>query len=234
MEEKKILVVDDDPDVLDLLEETLEGKFIVLKADNGYSALSKTKQEHPDVIIMDIMLPRLDGYQTCVRLKDSPETKNIPILIISAHTNKEIVLKLLKLGIKDYLAKPFDVDELVKRIDQMYQNFKSEHQINSNLNINMKITENILTVALTGDYEKTDNSLIVQEVEKKLTSEISKVIFNINGIKLFGLEQVNYFKDISEYLQKRNKKIKINAGDTRSLRVNLIKNSDLGDMLVSY
>ncbi len=235
MNERKVLVADDDPDIVELIDETLSANnFTVLKTDNGYSVISKARSEHPDLIILDLMLPRLDGYQTCKRLKEFADTKNIPVLIISGHTSKEMVLKLLALGIKNYLAKPFDINELVKRVNLLYQTSETKNKKETKLRINFNLSDNILTVILSGDFERTDVSLLAEEIEARLSENIKKVIINIANLKSFGIEQVNYLKEINEYFSQKEIKIKISAGDTRNLRANLIRNSELRDLLVAY
>lgn len=235
MNERKVLVADDDTDIIELIDETLTANnFTVLKTDNGYSVISKARNEHPDLIILDLRLPRLDGYQTCKRLKEFSDTKNIPVLIISGYTSKEMILKLLALGIKNYLAKPFDINELVRRVNLLYRTSEIKNRKETRLKINFKISNNILTVILGGEFEHTDVSLLIEEIETRLSDNIKKVIINIANLKLFGVEQVNYLKEINEYFSQKEIKIRISAGDTRCLRANLIRNSELRDLLVDY
>ncbi len=235
MIERKVLVADDDPDIVELIEETLtDNNFIVLKADNGYSVLSKTKTEHPGVIILDIMMPRLDGYQTCQRLKESESTKNIPILIISGHIQKELLLKLMALGIKNYMAKPFNVDELLKRVETLYDN--STLQINKpeNLKIDLKIMDNILTAKLKGELEERHIKYVIDKISTRITKDIKKIMFNISDLDFFGVDHINYLKTMRDYFSDKGIETKVSTGDSHNLRANLIKNSEISDMLSVY
>jgi len=235
MIERKVLVADDDPDIVELIEETLtDNNFIVLKADNGYSVLSKTKTEHPGVIILDIMMPRLDGYQTCQRLKESESTKNIPILIISGHIQKELLLKLMALGIKNYMAKPFNVDELLKRVETLYDN--STLQINKpeNLKIDLKIMDNILTAKLKGELEENHIKYVIDKISTRITKDIKKIMFNISDLDVFGVDHINYLKTMRDYFSDKGIETKVSTGDSHNLRANLIKNSEISDMLSVY
>ncbi len=236
MNRRKILVVDDDPDIVELIDETFSAKnYTVLKTDNGYSAISKARNEHPDIIILDLMLPRLDGYQTCKKLKEFSETKNIPVLIISAHTNKEMLLKLLALGIKNYLAKPFDINELIKRVNILYRNSKKNIKIESNLKISIKkISGDIMTFILRGEFERADTSWLINELENRLIQDTKKIIINIDELKTVGIDHIKYLKEIHQYFSQKDIRVKISLSDLKGLRANLIKNSEIRDLLIGY
>ena len=122
MYERKILVADDDPNVVKLIEAILsERHFTVVKTNDGCAVVSKAKEEHPDLIILDIMLPHVNGFQICEELKQISETKNIPLLAISAHTSRQLILNLHAIGVNNYLPKPFDIHEFVSRVEDLYQ-----------------------------------------------------------------------------------------------------------------
>jgi len=121
MNERKILIADDDPNIVKLIETVLsERHFTVVKTNDGCAVISKAKKEHPDLIILDMMLPHVDGYQICEQLKELTETKSIPILVISAHTSRQLILNLHAIGINNYMAKPFNIQELVNRVEFLY------------------------------------------------------------------------------------------------------------------
>ena len=103
----KILIIEDDSDALRLIKYTLtqEGYQLVTGVD-GLEGLKKAKEESPDLIILDVMLPGLDGYEVCNELRRNPETHSVPILMISAKARQEDKNTGLRLGANDYLAKP--------------------------------------------------------------------------------------------------------------------------------
>ena len=116
---KKILVVDDNMDMVDLLKSILEIEgYDVIEAFNGKEALDKSKQQKPDYIILDIMMPVMDGWEACKKLKGCQKTLHIPIAILTARINPEDKKKAFQLGAEDYLTKPFDPDELLQRIKE--------------------------------------------------------------------------------------------------------------------
>ena len=115
MSEYKIMIVDDEPDILDLLEKalTIEGFHNILKVDSGNSAVSTCKKENPDVIILDVMLPDIDGYEVCKRIR---QFSHCPILFLSSKNDEVDKILGLAVGGDDYVTKPFSVPELMARV----------------------------------------------------------------------------------------------------------------------
>lgn len=109
-----ILIVDDEPRYLRLMEANLltEG-FSVLKALNGQDAVDIVAEQHPDLVLLDVMMPVLDGFEACVRIR---EFSNIPIIIVTARGNENDRVRGLDLGADDYIVKPFSATELLARV----------------------------------------------------------------------------------------------------------------------
>ena len=119
-DEKRILIADDDPVILRLIQVNLELEgYQVLTANNGEEALAQALAEHPDLVILDIMMPRLDGYQTCERLKESDDTRDIPVVFLSAKAQQTDIDKGRSYGVQDYLTKPFDPSELLDVVERL-------------------------------------------------------------------------------------------------------------------
>lgn len=113
-----ILVVDDSPDTLSLVNETLEqAGFNVLVALEGKQALTIAKRIRPDMILLDAIMPHLDGFDTCRALKQIPELSSIPVIFMTGLSDTESVVRGLKVGGVDYLTKPINPDELVARME---------------------------------------------------------------------------------------------------------------------
>lgn len=111
---RKILVVDDDPATLKFVAANLEANnYEALKARDGEEALKVIEKELPDLVILDIMMPKVDGYEVCRRLR---EWSQIPVIMLSARCDKEDKVKCLDMGADDYLCKPFGLDEMLSRI----------------------------------------------------------------------------------------------------------------------
>lgn len=119
---KKILVVDDEPDITRLVEFTLKKRgFEVLVAGDGFSGVEIAKKERPDLILMDIMMPGMNGYEACRCLKAEAETKSIPILALSAKTQRSEVEEVLRNGADGFISKPFTPSELVEKVKGVFE-----------------------------------------------------------------------------------------------------------------
>lgn len=117
MPSQKILIVDDEPFNIDFLEQELEElNYATFAASNGLEALNQVSKESPDLILLDIMMPVMDGFEVLKRLKDNPGTRDIPVIIISANNDLKGVVKGIELGAEDYLPKPFEPTLLHARI----------------------------------------------------------------------------------------------------------------------
>ena len=127
MEKSTILVVEDDVDILQLVVHNLKlADFHVLTAQDGYQALSLAKKHLPQLVILDLMLPGLDGFEVCKELKRSPTTKNIPVLMLTARGEEVDRIVGLELGADDYVVKPFSPRELVLRVRAILRRFAPE------------------------------------------------------------------------------------------------------------
>jgi len=116
MEKLKILSVDDEPTNQLVIDEILEDDYEVKLVGSGEECLENVEKFAPDLILLDINMPGIDGYTTCERLKDNPATKFIPVIILSALSTTDEKLRGYEVGADDYIPKPFDHDELLSKI----------------------------------------------------------------------------------------------------------------------
>lgn len=110
-----ILIVDDNPVNIDFLVELLK-EYDARTVLDGPSALEAVQEEKPDVILLDISMPGMDGFEVCQKLKESPATRDIPIIFLSAHHDSESVLRAFEVGGVDYIAKPYKMQEVLIRL----------------------------------------------------------------------------------------------------------------------
>lgn len=116
----KILVVDDEPDAVELIDFNLKAAgFEVVTAEDGQSALDKARTTQPNLILLDLMLPKVDGLEVCKRLRQDPNTSAIPIIMLTAKTGEIDRVLGLELGADDYVTKPFSTRELVLRVKNL-------------------------------------------------------------------------------------------------------------------
>ena len=116
MENPKILVVDDTEENVEILNELLGEEYDVLSALDGEFAIEIAHEDGPNLILLDIMMPDPDGFEVCRRLKEDPETENIPIIFITAKTDENSIEKAYDIGGIDYITKPFKPKELMAKV----------------------------------------------------------------------------------------------------------------------
>ncbi len=114
---KKILIVEDNQDNRELVVKILKNKgYQIIEAADGEEALEKVTREKPDLILMDISIPKIDGYEVTKRLKDQEEFKHIPIVALTAHAMKGDREKFISIGFEGYISKPINIRELPEQI----------------------------------------------------------------------------------------------------------------------
>lgn len=119
MSSSKILIVEDDITFSSVLKLALKGKgYEVEVANNGVSALEKADKFHPDIIILDVNLPILSGFDVAMRLREKIEFKNTPIIMLTALTQEANIKRGYSVGIDDYLTKPFNIEHLFLKIEK--------------------------------------------------------------------------------------------------------------------
>jgi excisionase family DNA binding protein len=120
---RKILVVDDDPEIVELFVDVLErdGRFEVKTAASGYDAGILTHEFNPDLIILDYMLPDINGNVVCQTIRSNPSFEHVKIIIVSGVVNQEEINDLLKAGADEFVKKPFNIEKLIERIGELLQ-----------------------------------------------------------------------------------------------------------------
>ena len=120
---KKVLIVDDDAEIVELMVDVLsrDGRFDTQTASSGYDAGLLTQQFRPDLIILDYMLPDVNGNIVCQTIRKSPEFEDTKIIIVSGVVNRDEVEDLLKAGATDFVRKPFNIGQLVEKIAEVLQ-----------------------------------------------------------------------------------------------------------------
>ena len=118
--ERTVLVVDDDPVILRLLEVNFEMEgFLVRTACDGVEGLELARAEQPDVVVSDVMMPRMNGLELCKGLKDDPATASIPVILLSAKAQATDIRAGIDAGADDYVTKPFEPLDLVDRVNKL-------------------------------------------------------------------------------------------------------------------
>lgn len=112
-----LLIVDDSPENIKILHQILKDKYTIYFATNGNKALELAHRHNPDLILLDIMMPEMDGYTTCIKLKEAQQTQDIPVIFITALTDEEKHIHGLEVGAVDYITKPFHREIIKLRVN---------------------------------------------------------------------------------------------------------------------
>lgn len=167
---KKILIIDDDQSINELIKINLElCGYEVIQAYNGTIGYALAKQETPSLIILDVMMPEVDGFTVAKRIRENSETHNIPILMLTALSQLNDKVNGFNIGVDDYLVKPFEIEELQVRVRAL---LKRTHQIPNTIAVRDLLTYNEITL-LPETY-----SIQINNKKTKLTP-IEFDIFNL-------------------------------------------------------
>ena len=178
-----VLVVDDEKEIRDAIEIYLNSDEInIMKADNGLEALEIIRKEEIHLVIMDVMMPKLDGMRTTIKIR---EEKNIPIIILSAKSQDTDKILGLNVGADDYISKPFNPLELIARV---------KSQLRRYVNLGHYVNKEIEDIVRVGDLEidKSNKSVTLNGEEKKITPLEYKILelLMCNAGKVFSAESI--------------------------------------------
>src|SRR3989338_9819931 len=127
MTKEKILIVEDEKDIIKMLEYNLKKEgFRTISANDGEDAIDLAMREHPDIVLLDLMLPGIDGLEVCKSLKAEKKTKDIPIIMLTAKSQESDKILGLELGADDYVTKPFSPRELLARIKAVFRRIQEK------------------------------------------------------------------------------------------------------------
>ena len=217
-----ILVCDDDQELVDAIDiyRTGEG-FHILKAYDGYDALKILETEHADLMIIDVMMPGLDGIRTTLKVR---ETSSIPIIILSAKSEDSDKILGLNIGADDYLSKPFNPLELVARVKSQLRRYTQLGNLNQSSNENVYkcggLTINDDTKEVFVDDEPIKLTPIEYNILLLLTKNAGKV-FSIDEIykQIWNEEAIGADNTVAVHIRHIREKIEINPREPRYLKV---------------
>jgi CheY-like chemotaxis protein len=126
---KRIIIVDDDPSIVELFRDILEGKgYEVQTFHRGWEALQAVSRQRPDLMILDIMMPRVNGYEVCQIMKENPKTKHIPVIFLTALSHQEALRLAAEGGADDFLVKPCTPERLIRHVERHLSIMKAEEE----------------------------------------------------------------------------------------------------------
>ncbi len=178
---ERVLIADDNQNNLKLIKEILEDEgYTTMTASDGSTAMQMVQEFKPHVLLLDIMMPDMDGFQVCEALKKEPETKDIPIIMVTAKTGGCDLKRAFELGAFDYIKKPIDEMEVIARVQSALK-FKERED---------RLREMATTDGLTGLY---NHALIVELFEKEVSKQERK-----NSDLSFVMLDIDYFKKVND------------------------------------
>lgn len=122
----KILVIDDEPNIVQTLQDRLEmNEYSVATAGNGREGLDKIEQDKPDVVLLDVIMPVMDGLEMLEVMRKKPENQDISVIMLTARSQTQDIARANACGIDDYIVKPFDLSELLEKIEGVVENRKA-------------------------------------------------------------------------------------------------------------
>jgi len=132
LSKQTILVVDDEQDLLDLIEYNLKKEgYNVLKAENGVQGLEMAKEHNPNLVLLDIMMPKMDGIQVCEKMRSNPDLKSIPVIFLTARSDEKTEVEGLDTGADDFVTKPISTTKLLSRIKAVLRRYDdTEEEVN--------------------------------------------------------------------------------------------------------
>lgn len=179
----RILIVDDAPENIRILAESLKNHYTIMFANNGKDALLLARSEpRPDIILLDVIMPGLSGYEVCQRLKDDPETRAIPIIFITSQSDEHDEALGLELGAVDYITKPFRSSLVMNRVGNQLELKRHRDRLNElvrertqELNLTKEVTiEALATLAEWRDPETGGHIKRTQNYVRALAEELRK------------------------------------------------------------
>lgn len=233
MNTKKILIIEDDLNLRNKLISLLKkNNYDTIASDNGYNGIKFAKQNKPDLIICDIMLPDIDGFEVLSALKTNYETKHLPFIFLTAKVNMEDLRKGMNLGADDYITKPFKINDLLKavslridknvslRVESSVNNLKKNNaDYHIFLDTGSKLTpikmQDIVNIISVGNYTNVNTKDGSKYVVRKLLKEWIEMLPENNFIRIHRSSIVNL-----DYITK------IEKWFNSSLRIHLAQNSE--------
>ncbi|HBQ61037.1 MAG TPA: DNA-binding response regulator, partial [Balneolaceae bacterium] len=154
MAKQTILVVDDEKDLLDLIEYNLKKEgFNVLKAENGEEGIQVAKEHNPDLVLMDIMMPKMDGLEAVQKMRGDDDLKAIPIIFLTARSDEKTEVEGLDIGGDDYITKPISTTKLISRIKAVMRRFEETTEEVNRLEVHDLVIDKDRYIVLRGEEE---------------------------------------------------------------------------------
>ncbi|MGD8427052.1 MAG: response regulator transcription factor [Balneolaceae bacterium] len=153
-DKQTILVVDDEEDLLDLIEYNLKKEgFDVLKAEDGKEGIEMAREHNPNLVLLDIMMPKMDGLEVVERMRDDKQLKHIPIIFLTARGDEKTEVEGLDKGGDDYITKPISTTKLISRIKAVLRRFEETEEMTDKIEVHDIVIDKDRYIVTRGDEE---------------------------------------------------------------------------------
>lgn len=209
-----VMIVEDNRDLLDFLKEALEDEFTVMTAGDGMEALKIVEEKQPDLVVSDVVMPNMGGFEFCKALKSDYETSHIPVILLTALSDRADQMRGLGLGADDYLIKPFDSTLLKQKIISIINN-------------RIKLRDKLLMLV----KDELDEPILSNELNDKFVKRALKVVKDNMSNRDFNKESFAYEMNVSSSLL--YKKIKSLTGQSPTDFIRVIRLTHAYELLKS-
>ncbi|MBE0674761.1 MAG: response regulator, partial [Bacteroidales bacterium] len=208
--QKRILLIEDNPDMRSYIRNELKIEFNVFEAKDGIEGLEMAERYSPDLIISDIMMPRLSGLELCKKIKSEIQTSHIPVILLTAKTDTPTKYQGIEMGADDYISKPFEMEYLSLRIKNL---LKSREQLQRLFQINSSLDPSVVTVSSLDER-------FLSQLMKELENGISDPDFTVNSLESkMGMSHSNFYRKIKSLTGQSGKDILLNMRMKRAKQV---------------
>lgn len=169
---KKVVIIDDNPDILDFLDKVLSSKYFIITAGSGEEGLALLESNKPDIVVSDVMMEGIDGFEVCKRIKSNINISHIPVILLTAKTDTESKVEGLEAGADAYIENPFAASHLIAQIDNLLKK-KEEYQ--------RTFASNPLSEVHAVSQNKLDEEFI-EQCTKIILDNLDNTDFSINSL----------------------------------------------------
>lgn len=213
-----ILIVEDEADVVDLLRYNLnKAGFSVLIANDGLQGLEMARANRPDVVVLDLMLPGMDGKTVCRSLKKDPETESLPILMLTAKSEPAERVQGLEIGADDYVTKPFSPRELVLRVQGLLRRSRTSNRPETVEVDDFVVNKNAFEIRLAGtrlDLTTTEFKLLTLLIERRGRTQSRETLL----YDVWGYQNVIDTRTVDTHMRRLREKLGTHSSRLETIR----------------
>lgn len=233
----KILTVDDSKTIRMIVKKAFKSfDCILFEAENGVEGLASAAKEKPDLIILDITMPVMDGIEMLGKLKSESDLQDIPVIMLTAESGKDNVMQIVKMGVKDYVVKPFKGEQLIERAKKILKIAPAEEEIDDPSRKYFSVDGNIQILVLPKKIEKQVSVQVEGHLKNKIkemgTSGMNKLILDLRKVTETNVSLIKLIIFVIQYCQKS--KIYIRVISSPALSDELKEFAETSEIAISH